>query len=415
MQQGQWSTTSTSHWQADAPVALRADALPATAEVVVVGGGLLGACTLYRLAHMGVAAVLLEQVMPAFGATGRNGGFMVAGTAESYDHAIKRVGHDAARAIWQITLDSRALLRQALEEDGISCAYREPGRLNIALTDEHFAGIKANIAAMHADGFEAYVLDRTQVQELVNTPLGPEIVGGLFAKEDGLLQPALFIQGLLAAAQRRGAKIVPATVTQLSSVQGRVSIQTSVGPIETASAVVAVNAWASQLVPALTGIITPVRGQVLSYEPVAPVFRAGMGAAVTPTGEYWHQTPNGAIVLGGCRAVAPGGEVGVLEEGTTPEVQAALEGVFPRLFPELGGLQVARRWSGPMAFTRDYLPVCDRAPELDGAWVVGGFCGHGMPFGMRLGQLLAEAATSGIKPEALAPLRVDRPTLKTGQ
>ena len=69
------------------------------------------------------------------------------------------------------------------------------------------------------------------------------------------------------------------------------------------------------------------------------------------------------------------------------------------------------RWAGLMAFTADYLPVTDRAPALPGAWVTGGFCGHGMPFGMRLGQLLAEAAATGARPAELAPLRIDRPTL----
>jgi glycine/D-amino acid oxidase-like deaminating enzyme len=74
-------------------------------------------------------------------------------------------------------------------------------------------------------------------------------------------------------------------------------------------------------------------------------------------------------------------------------------------------LHVARRWAGLMAFTSDGMPIADRAPGLPGVWIVGGFCGHGMPFGMRLGQLLAEAAVSGAKPEALAPFRLDRPTL----
>jgi gamma-glutamylputrescine oxidase len=65
-----------------------------------------------------------------------------------------------------------------------------------------------------------------------------------------------------------------------------------------------------------------------------------------------------------------------------------------------------------MAFTSDGMPIADRAPGLPGAWIVGGFCGHGMPFGMRLGQLLAEAAMSNAKPEPLAPFRLDRATLR---
>ena len=57
---------------------------------------------------------------------------------------------------------------------------------------------------------------------------------------------------------------------------------------------------------------------------------------------------------------------------------AKIAAVIPRLFPELAGLRVARRWAGPMAFTSDYLPVADAAPGMPGVWVGSGFCGHGI-------------------------------------
>ena len=95
----------------------------------------------------------------------------------------------------------------------------------------------------------------------------------------------------------------------------------------------------------------------------------------------------------------------------TLEVQTALEHILPRLFPALNGLRVEHRWAGLMAFTRDYLPIADHVPDIPHAWVVGGFSGHGMPFGLRLGQLLAETVTSGLPPVALKPFRLDRPTL----
>ena len=95
----------------------------------------------------------------------------------------------------------------------------------------------------------------------------------------------------------------------------------------------------------------------------------------------------------------------------TPDVTGAIEAVLPRLFPELRNLKVARRWAGLMAFTADYLPIVDAVPGLPGVWVTGGFCGHGMPFGPRIGQLLAEAAMTGTTPSDLTPLRIDRPTL----
>ena len=407
-----WEQPDISFWHHQAPGTLAPDSVASgTWDVAVVGAGLLGSCSAYWLARRGMRVIVLEQKAPAFGATGRNGGFLVVGTAEGYAGAIARVGHSAARSVHQITYDSRALMRQVIAEEGIACEYREPGRLNLSLGEAEHHQHAQSIAALHADGFDGELVDRTQVQELINTPLAEEIVGGVFNREDGLLQPARFVQGVLAAARRHGACVAHATVQSIAEQGSSVILDTSAGVVHAGSVVVAVNAWGNQLIPALGNAIRPVRGQVLAYQPLPMIFSTGTGAAVTPTGEYWHQTPDGSIVLGGCRAAAPDGEVGLLAEGTTPVVQAALDQVFPRLFPKLQGLQVQRRWSGPMAFTSDYMPICDRAPEHERVWFVGGFCGHGMPFGMRLGQLLAEAACSGQVPAELHALRLTRPTL----
>jgi glycine/D-amino acid oxidase-like deaminating enzyme len=405
-------TPSYWHATADAVAAVPAE-LPAGADIVVVGGGLLGAATAYWLARAGADVTLIEARALASGASGRNGGFVVAGTAAAYPEAIERHGHAAARAVWTLTLESRVLLRQALAEEAIDCDYREPGLLQLALGAEQLGRIARVVAALRADDFEAQLLDRTQVQDLIGTPLGPEIAGGLFAPENGLLHSARLVQGLAGAAVRHGARVCEETpALELRSDNSGVLVRTPRGDLRARGAVVAINAWSAGLLPALAGLITPVRGQVLAYAPCAPVFRCGMGAAVTPTGEYWQQAPDGSIILGGCRADAPGGDVGVTVSEPTAEIQAAIEQIFPRLFPELGELRVARCWAGLMAFTSDGMPIADQAPGLPGAWFVGGFCGHGMPFGMRLGQLLAEATMSNAKPEPLAPFRLDRPTLR---
>ncbi len=403
-----------SYWQATAgAVAAVPGELPAGADIVVVGGGLLGTSTAYWLARAGADVTLIEARALAGGASGRNGGFVVAGTAAAYPEAIERHGHAAARAVWTLTLESRALLRHVLAEEAIDCDYREPGLLHLALGAEQLERMAGVVAALRGDYFEAQLLDRAQAQELIDVSLGPEIAGGLFAPENGLLHSARLVQGLAGAAARHGARICEMTPAQELHIDGSgVLVRTPRGDLRARAAVVAINAWSAGLLPALTGLITPVRGQVLAYAPHAPVFHCGMGAAVTPTGEYWQQAPDGSIIVGGCRANAPGGDVGVTAAEATAEIQAAIEQILPRLFPELGGLRVARRWAGLMAFTSDGMPIADRAPGLPGAWIVGGFCGHGMPFGMRLGQLLAEAAMNNARPEALAPFRLDRPTLR---
>jgi gamma-glutamylputrescine oxidase len=401
-----------SHWHATAPDAgVPADDLPMTADVAVIGGGILGAATAYFLARGGVRPALIERETIGWGATGRNGGFVTAGAAEGFLGAVARVGREATRAVWRLTLETKPLLRGLLADEGFDCDYREPGSLSLALSDEQYAGQQRTVAALQAEGFPGTLLDRAGVQERINTPLGPEIRGGLYGPENGLVHSAKLVRGLAAAARKHGARLCQATVTSLTPVNGATHITTSRGAVAAGAVIVAANAWTDELVPTLAGVITPVRGQVLAYAPLPRVFTTGVGAAVTPTGEYWQQALDGTIVLGGCRAVAPGGEVGLRECATAPAVQAALEGVFPRLFPQLANLRVARRWAGLMAFTPDYLPVADRAPGLPAVWVAGGFCGHGMPFGIALGKRLAEAATSDTPPVAIAPLRLDRPTL----
>ena len=400
-----------SYWHDTAPPPVPSDDLPASSEVVIVGGGMLGCWTAYWLARAGHKPTLIERTAISWGATGRNGGFVRAGLAEGYTAAVERIGEADARAIWQLTLEGQNIVGEVIPAEGIDCDYRVPGTINLWLDAETMEAAGRAVATMRAEGIDVVPLDRQGVQERILTPLDPEIVGGMLFPDGALLHSTRYLAGIAAAARRHGARLCQATVRGLTAQGDDTLVETDHGTIHASAVVVAVNAWSDELVPSLGGVVTPVRGQVLSYAPISPVFTTGVGVSATPTGEYWQQTLNGSIVLGGCRADAPNGDVGVREPVPTPEVQEPLAALFPRLFPQLGGLRVDRRWAGLMAFTHDYLPVVDRIPGHARAWVGGGFCGHGMPYGPRLGQLLAEAAASGETPAALAPLRANRPSL----
>lgn len=401
----------TSYWHATFDPLVPNDELPATTEVAVIGGGMLGCWTAYWLARAGVPVVLLERTVIGWGATGRNGGFLVGGTASGFGALSKQIGEGPARQVETLAAEGRELAERVICEEGIECDFRVPGTLLLALSDEELDGMRGDAGSLAKSGFAGELLDRAQVQDLVPTPLGEEIAGAMYARNGALVHSERYLCGVAAAARRLGARLVLAEVTGIVPDGSGSRIETTAGSLSAGSAVVAMNAWTDSLVPALAGKIVPVRGQILAYSPAARVFEAAMGASLTPTGEYWQQVPDGSIVIGGCRQDAPGGDVDVREMAPTDAVTDRIERVLPRLFPELTELAVARRWAGLMAFTSDYVPVADAAPDMPGVWVGGGFCGHGMPFGPRLGELLAEAATSGVTPEALAPMRIDRPTL----
>src|SRR5205814_421934 len=170
--------------------------------------------------------------------------------------------------------------------------------------------------------------------------------GGKFFPEQGVIHPIRLVQELVKAAQHRGAKAYRATALQLVAEDDGMLIYTERGVLRAETVVIAVNAWTGDMLPSLAQLITPVRGQMLAYAPVAPIFPVGMSAALTATGEYWQQTAGGTIVLGGCRAVAPQRDWDVRVSQPTAEVQAALEQVLRRLFPSLHRLQVMHRWAG---------------------------------------------------------------------
>ncbi len=363
--------------------------LPHTAGIVIVGGGILGLATAYHLGRQGAHPLLLERDGLGAGATGRNGGFLPIGPAEDYDATIARLGRPTARELLGLTLENRRLADEILGIEGIACDFRPVGHLHLALSPTEHDGNRRLAELLTEDGCRTEHLDRAQAQAMVATPFGANVGGGLFLRDIALLHPGKLAAGLAAAAIRRGAVIMKADVRRIIGAGRGASVETDRGGIDAGAVLTAVNAWTGELRPALAPLITPVRGQVVAYAPVAPLFRAGMTALTTATEEYWQQLPDGSIILGGCRAVRSGQDEGVLSLSPTAEVQRALDQVLPALFPEIGSLQATHRWAGPMAFTPDRLPIVAPWPEAAG-WSIGGFSGNGMSLSLILGQLIGD-------------------------
>ena len=406
------TSDSVSYWQRTSPDFPLSVTLPLAIDVAVIGGGLLGAATCYWLARAGVSVALLERTAIAYGATGRNGGFVRAGSAESYPEAIAHLGQETARAVMTLTTENRTLLRQVLHEESIDCDYREPGTLQLAINASQAERQQKEVETLHADGFAATWLDRAQVQEMIKTSLGSDILGGRFLPEQGLVHSARLVHGLVRAALRHGAHAYQAEISQVEHRGNAVLLHTSGGLLSAEKVVIAINAWTGQLLPELAHVIIPVREQMLAYTPIAPLFSPGISVDLV-AGEYMQQTPHGAILIGGCGSVAPNADSGVWESGPTAVVQEAIEQVLPRIFPSLvPQLRVEQRWAGLLGCTTDMHPIVDEVLTLPGVFFVGGFSGHGMPFGMRLGQLLATTITTGSLPSVLNHFRLDRPSLK---
>jgi len=329
------------------------------AEVAVIGGGVTGCSAALTLAQRGVRVRLHEAREIAGGASGRNGGFALRGATLPYDEARVALGPERARTVMELT--ERSLDRlESLAGD----AFRRVGSYRLAHDPAELEALRREHDALRDDGFAV------EWVEALTPPLDALYLGAILHPDDGSLHPARWVRRLAAHAAAAGADI-------------REHDPISVGDVDAELVVVAGDGFIPQLLPELP--VRSTRGQVLATEPLAdrlydrPHYARGGY-------DYWHQLPDGRLVIGGNRDASFDTEDTDVEE-TTDTVQARIDA----LVEELVGRRpaVTHRWAGIWGTTPDLMPLVGEVRE--NVWVAGGYSGHGNALGLACGDLVARA------------------------
>ncbi|MGI8475186.1 MAG: NAD(P)/FAD-dependent oxidoreductase [Thermomicrobiales bacterium] len=354
------------------------------ADVVVVGGGVVGTSIAYRLALAGRRPLLLEKRGLASGASGRNGGMTGVGSA---------MYSEVDRAVYAVTTANLALMRRLEEELGADFELRLPGTVTVAQTEEHAAHLQAGIVAQREAGLDVRWLDRVEAQALMPA-LSDAIVGAEFTPGAGHLWPFSLVHAFAAAARRHGAQIRTwTTVERLLRAGDRVvGVVVDGEAIEADEVVLATNAYTPTLLPELpSGAIVPARGQILVTPPVPPILSHPFGTNFDK--EYGRQTPGGQILCGGFRRLDEDEGLGRYEERVTAPVLSGIARCLTTLFPQLSGVNVVRCWAGIMGFTADGLPLIGQMPGTSGLTLAAGFNGGGFSWAAITGKIVAAELT----------------------
>jgi glycine/D-amino acid oxidase-like deaminating enzyme len=359
-------------WWRDTPPGFPTLTEPVDAEIAIVGGGITGVTLAYTLAQQGAAVAVLETDRIAGAASGRNAGFLLAAPAEPYRENIAMWGREAARANLMIGRRSHQRIRELVESLGLDCGYRANGSLRLARTEEEAEDQRASLPDLHADGFKML---ETRVDGVVPPGCEERFAAAFVTAEDGEIDPVRFLHGVAAAAVRLGARLYersPVTVARWSG--GLWTVRTTQGEVRARTVVIASNAYAPILVPALAPLIAPRRGQMLATAPL------GREIAQRPTYahwgyRYWRQLPDTRLVIGGWRDLDLDGEVG-FEARPTERIQAGIESGLAELVP--GGAAIEYRWAGIMGFARDGRPLVGWLDPEHHVAISAGYTGHGM-------------------------------------
>jgi glycine/D-amino acid oxidase-like deaminating enzyme len=389
----------------DAPPPL--DSLPESATVAVVGGGVMGASVAWSLAERGLAPVVLERERLASGASGRNGGLVVAGAHSEYVELAQQLGEEPARELIIGILDGVRRMQAFLRGRGLEQAWSTCGYLAYWTAEEDSRVFVESAAPMNGLGWPTSVLDRAGCEQALGTRLGRHVLGGVFTASDMVVQPATLTRALAAAALDRGASLLYGTGVQAVEPAGRgLRVRTPRGVLEADHVVLATNVNTDALLPAMAGWFRVHRGTVAVTEPVVHPLQAGWAEdSVAP---YGRPLADGRLLFGGFarRGLSAAGVHEPAIDGAT--LQPSLDHLLATTFPDLLGARIAHTWAGTLASTPDRLPMVGPWPGLPRLWLLAGFGGQGLPYALWAPRLLANAIAEGTAaelPEYLLPAR----------
>jgi sarcosine oxidase subunit beta len=365
-----------------APATLEGHAgpVPERAEIVIVGGGVIGLSIAYQLTQHGLSdVVVLERGYLAEGASGRNGG----GVRQQWSTEINI----------RLMQESVELCRRFAVDLGVNVWFRQGGYLFLARSAQEVARLDKNIAVQNRCGVPTRMLEPREAQDIVPELDLTGIVGASFNPSDGILFPWPFLWGYARQAAAHGARIFTQTaVTGLDRVDGGgYVVHTPRGAVRARRVINATGAWSPHLAK-LIGVdipTWPIRHEICSSEPLKPFLRPMVSELAS--GLYCSQSMRGEIVGG----VTVPGHGSTYAMGSTLEFLTTYARRLVQLMPVLGDIKVLRQWAGPYDQSPDGNPILGAAPEHPDFFVACGFVGHGFMMAPVVGKLYAEWLTGG--------------------
>lgn len=364
-----------------------AQEFPTQAQVVIVGGGIIGCSVAYHLTKLGWNdVVLLEQGQLSGGTTW---------------HAAGLVGQLRSHANMTGLIKYSTKLYSELEsETGLATGWKNCGSLSVARTQDRMAVLKRTAASARAQGVAIEVISPRQAQDLWPVMAIDDLVGAVWLPGDGKANPTDLTQSLAKGARSRGARVLErARVTGISTKNGAVTgVETDRGAIAAEIVVNCAGQWARK-VGQMCGVTVPlhsaehmyiVTGRIEGVHPDLPVMR-------DPDGYVYFKEEVGGLVMGGFEPEAkPWGMAGIpddFEFALLPDdwdqFEILMHNALQRV-PQLATSEVKKFYNGPESFTPDNNFILGEAPEVKNFFVGAGFNSMGIASAGGAGRALAE-------------------------
>lgn len=382
------------------------------ADVIVAGGGYAGLSTALELTARGADVILLEREFAGWGASGRNGGYLVG--AQNFDFTfVKRVGREHAQRIIAFYQEAIAYVERKFTEYGIDCDYRASGTIKAGVHPTQEAKLLQLIKTAGEFGIPARFLDYAEMRA---RGIPPAFLFGFFSEQGGTLNPGKYVLGLRRAALSAGVKIFEDTAL-LSYTEGKiVRCETAHGQAHAPFMVLATNGWTNQL-GLLKDKTTPVRASLIETAPLSPAQlkevgwpnREGLLTAHNVL-ESYHLTASNTLVVGVKMSAVYGSN---MPNVPNDAAYRALHSTLVDRLPALRGQPIRACWSGYVSYADDGISVVGEMGDAQNILYAAGCSGRGIASHSFIGLLFAQKI-SGVENPHLTALRHDTPKVPAG-
>jgi gamma-glutamylputrescine oxidase len=377
-----------SYYAASAPPAPERAVLQGTvtADVCVVGGGIAGCSTALHLAERGLTVVLLEDNRVGWGASGRSGAQAIHGVACGQAKLARLIGADGARAVWDVSVEALALMRELISRHSIECDWAD-GYMLAAIKERHERELRAEFDELRDDyGYTALrYLPREELRQVLASD---RYRGALYDRNSGHLHPLNYTLGLAAAAESLGVQIFEGTraLSFGDAGGGKVRITTAQGEVRARQLVLCGNVYLGETAPMLAAKIMAVATYIVATEPLGAERAAALianNAAVSDMNwvlDYYRRSADHRLLFGG-RVNYSGFK--------SFDAPRATRTRMLNVFPQLSEVRIEYAWGGEVDITLNRAPHFGRlSPNV---YFLQGFSGHGIALTGIAGKLVAEA------------------------
>jgi 4-methylaminobutanoate oxidase (formaldehyde-forming) len=379
--------------------------LPTHAQVVIIGGGIVGASAAYHLTKVGwTDVVLLEQGQLSSGTTWHAAGLV--GQLRSHPNMTGLIRY------------STQLYAELEAETGLATGWKNCGSLAVARTHERMTALKRTAVSARAQGVECEVISAREAGELWPVMATGDLLGGVWLPGDGKANPTDLTQSLAKGARDRGARIIERVrVSGIKTKDGAIcGVETTQGEIVTEIVVNCAGQWARK-VGQMCGVSVPLHSAEHMYIVTGKIdgVHANLPVMRDPDGYIYFKEEVGGLVMGGFEPEAkPWGMDGIpddFEFALLPDdwdqFEILMENALIRV-PALENAEIKQFYNGPESFTPDNNFLLGEAPELRNFYIGAGFNSMGIASAGGAGRALAEWIVHGAPTMDLFPIDIRR-------